>query len=128
MAGREGRLAGVRVLVVEDEYFIADDMVRALRQCGAEPVGPVGSLADAEQLIAAERPDAVILDLNLRGEFAYRLIDQINEQGVPFLIVSGYSAQSVRDEFRDYPSLEKPVSEKKIVAALAKQLGRPSAD
>src|SRR3954470_19376355 len=62
----EERLAGRRVLVVEDEYFIVDDLVRALRRLGAKVVGPAPDRDEALALLSAgERID---LDVNLRCE------------------------------------------------------------
>ena len=46
-------LAGRRVLVVEDEYFIADDLRHQLEACGAEVLGPVPRVGEALALIAA---------------------------------------------------------------------------
>ena len=42
-----GSLSGRRVLVVEDEYYLADDIGRALRSAGADVAGPVGEVEDA---------------------------------------------------------------------------------
>ncbi|WP_281066242.1 hypothetical protein [Rhizobium sp. N4311] len=36
-------LAGLAILVVEDDYFIADELARSLARAGAQVVGPVGS-------------------------------------------------------------------------------------
>ena len=107
------------MLVVEDEYLIADDLVRALRKSGAEPVGPVGTVAEAQRLLEKERPDAAILDLHLRGESASGLVEQLAADQVPCLIVSGYSEQSFPDEFRHFPSLEKPVVYDRVTEKLA---------
>ena len=56
---REASLEGRRVLVVEDEFFLADDLVRALKRHGAEVVGPVPSL---DRALAAdpEDPEALL--------------------------------------------------------------------
>jgi CheY-like chemotaxis protein len=62
-------LAGRRILVVEDEYFLADDIHHALAQLGAEVVGPVPTLRGALEVLADEsRIDAAVLDINLRNE------------------------------------------------------------
>lgn len=47
-------LQGVRVLVVEDEYFIADDLRNALAAQGAAVVGPAPSVHRASELLARE--------------------------------------------------------------------------
>ena len=122
MAERQNRLAGARVLVVEDEFLIADDLVRALSRFGAEPIGPVGTITDALRALKKERPDAAILDLNLRGEVASGLVDKLAEDEVPCLIVSGYSERSFPDEFSHFPSLEKPVSYERVAEKLAQIL------
>ena len=82
-------LQGSRVLILEDEYFLADDLARALRERGAEPVGPVSSVSEAEKLLARERLDAAILDLNLHGAMATEFVTRLAETRLPCLIVSG---------------------------------------
>jgi len=73
-----GALANCRVLVAEDEYFIARDIARALHALEAEVVGPVPS-RDAVQAILAtgERIDAAILDINLNGETVFPVMDAL---------------------------------------------------
>lgn len=63
-------LEGARVLIVEDEFFIADDLARALRNAGADTIGPVSSIREAEILMRRGHLDSAILDLNLHGEMA----------------------------------------------------------
>ena len=71
-------LTGRRVLVVEDEYFLADDIARALVGLGAETVGPVPTREQAlAHLEGGGRIDACVLDLNLRGEMAFPVADAL---------------------------------------------------
>ena len=119
-------LEGARVLVLEDEYFIADDLVRALRKKGAEPVGPVGTVKQAEDLLARERLDAAILDLNLRGEMAEDFICRLAAASLPCLIVSGYGPDAIPPAVSDLPRLEKPINPALVVDSLAAQLARAS--
>ena len=63
-AASEQSLSGRRVLVVEDEYFIAiaDDIARALGRLGAEVVGPVPDRDEALALLSSgERVDLAVL-------------------------------------------------------------------
>ena len=87
---RTSKVQGARVLILEDEYFIADDLARALREAGGEPVGPVSTVKQAEELVALGGLDAAILDLNLRGEMASDFIRRLATAELPCLIVSGY--------------------------------------
>ena len=50
-------LAGRRILVVEDEYFIAQDLQMLLQEIGAEPVGPVPTLQQALDLAGGDAGD-----------------------------------------------------------------------
>lgn len=73
-----GLMAGQRVLLVEDEHFIVDDLVHTFEASGAEVVGPVASVIGALDLIVeTERLDAAVLDVNLQGEMAYPVADAL---------------------------------------------------
>lgn len=123
MSRSHGRsLEGVRVLILEDEYLLADDLARALRAAGAHPIGPAKSVKHAEDLIVGESPDAAILDLNLHGETASDFIERLSASDVHCLIVSGYGADAVPQSIVEVPRLEKPVNAPIVVDALAAQL------
>ena len=112
-------LGGRRVLLVEDEYFLADDLAKALAELGAEVVGPVASVDDALDLIeAGERIDAAVLDLNLGGEMSTRVADALEERGVPFVFATGYDAAAIPPRHAGVPRCEKPVSPEGILRFL----------
>ncbi len=58
-------LHGARILVVEDEPFIAFDLKMAIEDAGAIAIGPAATIAEALDLIAADFPQGAILDVNL---------------------------------------------------------------
>src|SRR5579872_506938 len=73
-ADKTGPLTGRRVLVVEDEYFLADDIAQALTECGAGIVGPIGELQEASDIVEGDATiDAAIIDINLRSEMVFPL-------------------------------------------------------
>jgi DNA-binding response OmpR family regulator len=115
-------LEGARVLVLEDEYYLADDLARALRERGAQPVGPVSSVVEAEELFSRERPDAAILDLNLRGAMATEFVERLAKTRMPCLIVSGYGPEAVPSSIGHVPRIEKPTSATVVLESLAVQL------
>ena len=119
--GRHG-LDGARILVVEDEYYLAEDLAEALKEAGAEVVGPVGSLRQAEAPLAAGGLDGAVLDMNLRGEHAFALAERLRAAQVPLVIVSGYSAEALPDSLAAIPRLEKPVDSTHAVKALARAI------
>ncbi|WP_114948587.1 response regulator [Microvirga calopogonii] len=112
-------LRGRRILVVEDEYMMADDLQHNLEKAGAEVIGPVPSVADALRLLAAEENvDGAILDVNLRGEKAYPVADALRERGVPFVLATGYEQWSLPEAYKDVPRCDKPVDLRHLARAL----------
>lgn len=101
-------LVGKRILVVEDEYFIASDLKRALAGAGAEVVGPVGALGPAEDLVERDGIVAAVLDVNLEGEHTYSLMDTLIADQVPVLLVTGYDEWALPEKYRAIPRLTKP--------------------
>jgi DNA-binding response OmpR family regulator len=83
-------LNGVSVLLVEDTWHVAQALKSVLENCGMDIVGPVATIADAELLLARRTPDLAVVDINLRGEMSYELIDQLHRQNIPVVVVSGY--------------------------------------
>ncbi|PVE24785.1 hypothetical protein DC522_09230 [Microvirga sp. KLBC 81] len=112
-------LARCRVLVVEDEYFIADDMARALQKIGAEVVGPIPKKDRALALLSSgEQIDAAVLDINLRGEEVFAVADALTERGIPFVFATGYDASSIPPSYKGIPRWEKPFSPDALARAL----------
>jgi len=58
---------GGRVLVCDDNLLMADVVAEFLRDCGLEPVGPVGRLETAMHMARDRALDGAILDINLNG-------------------------------------------------------------
>jgi len=98
------------VLVVEDEYFLADCLACDLRETGAVVVGPVGSVEDALALVeAAERLDGAVVDINLHGEMAFPVADALIARGVPLVFATGYDHASLPKAYAAIPGCQKPV-------------------
>jgi DNA-binding response OmpR family regulator len=115
----ERPLAGYRVLLVEDNFNIARALTRALQIHGAEVVGPLGTVKDALALAGTDTPvDGALLDINLRGEFAYPVAEALRSKGVRVLFLTGYDETSIPADYRDVPCLQKPVNIARLVSAL----------
>ena len=87
-----------RILVVEDEFLIALEMVEALRAAGYQVLGPAPSVDTALELLKVERPDAAILDVNLAGECVTPVAEALRIMVVPFILASGYVAADLEAE------------------------------
>jgi DNA-binding response OmpR family regulator len=57
-----------RILIVEDEAIVAQDLSRTLQSVGLEVVGIADCEVDAARLAAEERPDLVLVDIRLRPD------------------------------------------------------------
>jgi CheY-like chemotaxis protein len=112
-------LAGKRVLVVEDEYFVAAMLVDALESEQAQVVGPVGTHQAGLALIEREHIDAAVIDLNLRGSQDDALGLELARRGIPYLIATGYGKASTA---LTAPILTKPFTPKQFIAALSRLL------
>ena len=112
-------LAGRRVLVAEDEWFVALEVEERLQAAGATVLGPVPSLAEALALLDAKPPpDVALLDVNLGGEMAFPVADRLLAEGVPVVLATGYNERDVPARPRRLPRLEKPVDAAQVVRAL----------
>ncbi len=112
-------LTGSRILLVEDEYYIADDLCRALKGCGAEVIGPVPSLTKALLLSESESLTCAVLDINLRGESGLRVAEILQRRNVPFVYSTGYSRTSVPEAFKGAAHLEKPFRVEELLRAVS---------
>jgi DNA-binding response OmpR family regulator len=113
-------LAGISVLIVEDDYYLAADERAALEAAGARVIGPCGDAAEAAGLAASERVDCAILDVNLGEGPSFALARTLQQQGVPFVFVTGYDQALIPSGLGVAQRLEKPIRDRDLVAAVAR--------
>ena len=112
-------LKGRHVLVVEDEYFIADDLRRMFEENGAQVIGPVGSVDAALAVIErSPRIDGAVLDINLREIMVFPVADALRAKGVPFVFATGYEESAVPSRLRDAAHCEKPIEPARLAEVL----------
>ena len=107
------------ILVAEDEPVPALDLVSALETFGLPISGPAPSLREAMYL-ADERPIlAAVLDVNLRGELVFPLLDLLIGRNIPVVLVTGYDHKStIPDRYRHLTLLQKPVNRRALIEHL----------
>jgi CheY-like chemotaxis protein len=104
------KLDGLRVLIVEDSWQVGAALKGLLVECGADVAGPAATITDAARFISEQRVDVALVDISLRGgELAYDLIDQLHDQGIRIVVVTGYEDVSV-EQGKIAAVLQKPVS------------------
>ncbi len=109
-------LQGRRILVVEDDYMLAQELKADLEAQGAEVLGPVPDLESARHvLVASPAPDAALLDINLGGEMVYPLADALRGLGIVVAFITGYEARSIPGAYAHIPRFEKPLDPSRLV-------------
>ncbi len=111
-------LSGLRVLVVEDEAAIALLFEDMLLDFGCEVVGCVARLAKALDVVATTPIDFAIIDLNLAGEQAHPLAEELQRRGISFLISTGYGAGALGAQFETAAILPKPFIQSDLKAGI----------
>jgi two-component system, response regulator PdtaR len=110
-------LKGVPVLVVEDAWHVAKALKSTLKQMGIHVVGPTATTAHARSLAAEQRPELAIVDVNLKLENSLGLIDELHEQGVRIIVISGYAAPPVSKD-SVAAILQKPFSASELITTV----------
>jgi CheY-like chemotaxis protein len=116
-------LSGLRVLVVEDEFLIALDLLSILDDLGCVALGLAATVPEALRLLAADPPDATLLDLNLGGASAAPVAEALTAGGMPFVTVTAYAVRP-GPMFDGVPAVAKPFWAEEIRDALL-GLARP---
>ena len=85
-------LNGQRVLVADDEIFIALDMECALREAGADVVGPCATLTEALRAANEELISIAVLDIRLGRDTTDAVASVLRGRDIPYLCAarSGY--------------------------------------
>jgi CheY-like chemotaxis protein len=123
-ADRTAVLRGKRILVVEDEPFIALELEEMVVELGCALAGSVAQIAEALVLIEAGSVDAAVLDVNLGMQKVDPVADALAAQGCPFVFTTGYGRLGVPSAYNDRAVVEKPFSRDEVAAALAAEIGR----
>lgn len=113
------KLSGCRILLIEDEYFLADDLASELRAEGAEIVGPVDDVDEAlRELDRNHLVHGAILDINLRNNMIYPVADALRRRKIPFVFTTGYAKLQIPDAYKDVPVWEKPLDIPGLIQSL----------
>jgi CheY-like chemotaxis protein len=114
-------LQGRRILVIEDEYLVAQLVVDFLEDAGAEVVGPLGWVDEAVAFIQSHHSsvDGAVLDVNLHGSESYAIADALVAKNLSFVFVTGYGERALEGAYKSFPRCEKPFKQQDLVKALA---------
>jgi CheY-like chemotaxis protein len=111
-------LAGLRVLVVEDEGSVALLIEGMLEDLGCEIAASVATLAKALHAVQTETLDFAVLDVNLAGDQVFPVAEILKGRRLPFVFSTGYGRVGVPETFKDCAVLNKPYTIEDLRATL----------
>jgi DNA-binding NtrC family response regulator len=111
-----------KILIVEDEFIVANDLSMMLENAGYDVCGIADSVEEATQMIEKYQPELVLLDIHLKGrltgiDLAYKL----SELNIAFVYLSANSNQKILEEAKatnPYGFMVKPFREKDVLVSL----------
>lgn len=116
--------ASLTVLVVEDEFLIAEEMAAVLEEAGHVVVGPAASVRAAKAMLAGYRkPDVAIIDANLRGETSAALATDLRDLRIPFCVCTGYRIADLKATYGDIVTIQKPINPQHLLETIAALAG-----
>lgn len=121
-------MADIRVLIVEDDPFIAMDIESAV----AEQLGDGVELIVVESVAAArkaavDRLACALLDIDVIDGKTFEVATELQQTGTPFAFVSGSAPHEVPTPLRSAHFLRKPFSTREVAAFVVAAIGGPLA-
>ncbi|KAF2326535.1 sigma-54-dependent transcriptional regulator [Flavobacterium ginsenosidimutans] len=111
-----------KILIVEDEFIVANDLKIMLQKAGYQVVGIASSVVQARKLIDDKSPDWILLDIMLKGTLTgIDLAWELREMNLPFLYISANTNQSTLEAVKathPYGFMVKPFREKDLIVML----------
>ncbi|WP_267406492.1 MULTISPECIES: sigma-54 dependent transcriptional regulator [unclassified Chryseobacterium] len=111
-----------KILIVEDEFIVANDLKIMLIKAGYQITGIASSVVQARKSIAEKKPDWVLLDIMLKGDLTgIDLAWELREINLPFLYISANTNQTTLEavkETQPYGFMVKPFRERDLIVML----------
>jgi DNA-binding NtrC family response regulator len=120
----DGLLAGVRVLLVEDETLVAMLLEDMIADLGGTVIGSASRVGRALEMVADPgcAIDLAVLDVNLGGEEVFPVASALAERRVPFAFSTGYGNAGLPEAWRSRPTLQKPFTQDQVTLVLERAL------
>lgn len=112
-------LGGTKILIVEDEFYLAMDISEEIEQAGGTVLGPCRDIA-ASMIQLEAGPDVAVVDINLGEGPSFEIARALEERGVPFVFLTGYDAATIPPEFAHVESVNKPADAARVIDVIAR--------
>ena len=123
--GQKAEPNGLRVLVVEDEYLVADDIAETLSELSYQVAGPAATVGEAIALIEEGPLDGALLDANLDGLSSAPVAELLTHRQIPYMVVTGYGTLSLDSAIlQNAPRVTKPYVTGEIASKLSELISR----
>ena len=113
-------LAGRHILIVEDEWLLADHLDGIVTDAGGTVLGPFATAGQALAALAgdAPRPDAATLNVVLIDHMSFDVADRLGDLAIPYTFLSANRPYTLPERFRTTPLIGKPFSDRQVIEAL----------
>lgn len=124
---KSSALSGLRILVVEDNYMIAQLFSEILENCGCVVIGPCANAQSGAKAIEDNSLDGAVLDANLGDGFTSAAVAvALHAASVPFLVATGYGTLALAEEVLERaPRITKPINDAEFEATAIATFTRP---
>jgi DNA-binding response OmpR family regulator len=123
MLDNTGKLAGLRILVAEDDGLIAEDLRVSIEREGAT-VDMASTVAQALTLLDRIMVNGAILDCRLLNEASVTVAATLKLRQIPYVVVTGYAAEVLPVELRGAPYLAKPFRARDLIEMAVRHFRR----
>jgi DNA-binding response OmpR family regulator len=108
----------LRVLIVEDEFLIADRVAKFFARRGAEVIGFAPTARKAREILSRGAPfDVAILDVGLGDRDVFMIADLVREAGAEAVFYTATDQQKFPERFRDTTIVAKPADVHELYAS-----------
>jgi DNA-binding response OmpR family regulator len=115
-------LAGMRVIVVEDEMLVSMLIEDILAEQNCVVVGPFHRVDLALEAARGGDANLAVLDVTVAGVKVWPVAEILEARRIPFLLLSGYGQDAVPADHPGWPVCAKPFRSEMLIAMLTKQV------
>lgn len=106
------------ILVIEDDYYQAEDVRDYITLAGGAIVSCWGVLPNLDELLKRQRIDVALLDINLGDKQSFDLARDLSSRHIPFVFLTGYDSDILPKDLCEARLISKPAVEAQVIDAL----------